>query len=98
MHRQKTLRTCALGHQYYKSSDCPVCPICEQKSNDTKGLLSLVSAPARRALQHHHIENIQDLAAYTRSEVLSWHGIGAKAMQVIESEMQKNQVHFRSTP
>ncbi len=24
-----TLRVCPKGHKYYKSSDCPTCPVCE---------------------------------------------------------------------
>lgn len=47
---RKTLRTCKNGHRYYKSSDCPVCPVCEEEKRPEEGFLSLVSAPARRAL------------------------------------------------
>src|SRR5438309_1005170 len=25
---KKTLKTCSRGHEFYKSSDCPVCPKC----------------------------------------------------------------------
>lgn len=28
-----SLRTCSKGHKYYKNSECPTCPICEQEKN-----------------------------------------------------------------
>ena len=43
----KTLRTCDKGHQYYKSSDCPSCPICEQERKPDSGFLARLSAPAK---------------------------------------------------
>ena len=49
--RHKTLRTCKNGHQYYKSSDCFTCPVCEAQRKSNDGFLSLLSAPARRALE-----------------------------------------------
>jgi hypothetical protein len=44
-------RICPNGHHYVKSSDCPVCPFCEADRKPKKGFLSLLSAPARRALE-----------------------------------------------
>ena len=29
MKRERTQRTCRRGHRYWKSSDCPTCPVCE---------------------------------------------------------------------
>lgn len=46
-----TRRTCEHGHSYYKKSDCPTCPICESKRKPKEGVLALLSAPARRALE-----------------------------------------------
>jgi len=51
----KSLRTCAKGHKYYKSSDCPTCPICEKELKPATGFLSILSAPARRALENNGI-------------------------------------------
>ncbi len=47
----KNRRTCKAGHTYYKTSDCPTCPICEQERKPHNGFLSLLVAPARRALE-----------------------------------------------
>ena len=57
-----TLRSCKKGHQYYKSSDCPVCPICAAEEKPEDGFLSVIGAPARRALQGQGINTIQQLA------------------------------------
>lgn len=53
-----TLRTCKNGHNYYKSSDCPTCPVCEKEKKPKDGFLSLLSAPARRALENNGITTL----------------------------------------
>jgi len=42
--RKQTLRTCPQGHQYYKSTDCPSCPICEDARKAKDQFLSKLSA------------------------------------------------------
>ncbi len=59
MATEKTLRTCEKGHEYYKSSDCPTCPTCENERAPKEGFLALLSAPARRALEHHGIYTVE---------------------------------------
>jgi len=44
VNQKKTLRTCAKGHQYYKSSDCPTCPICEEERKPQVGFLAALVA------------------------------------------------------
>jgi predicted RecB family nuclease len=61
----KTLRKCSNGHSYYKSSDCPVCPICEQQKKPKDGFLSLLGAPARRALENKGIATLQQLSQFS---------------------------------
>lgn len=73
---KKTLRTCDEGHKYYKSSDCPTCPVCEQERNPEDGFLSLLSAPARRALEHNGVTSLQQLTKYSEKEILKFHGMG----------------------
>ncbi len=72
----KNLRICSKGHPYYKSSDCPTCPICEKERKPQDGLFSHLKAPARRALENHWITTIQKLPQYTQKEILSLHGLG----------------------
>jgi len=46
------IKICSKGHQFNKTSDCPTCPICEKECKPRQGLLSQLSAPARRALEN----------------------------------------------
>ena len=72
----KTLKTCRNGHSFYKSLDCPTCPLCEEERKPIGGFLSLLGAPARRALVNHSIRSLMDLSAYSEKEILGLHGMG----------------------
>ncbi|TVX93657.1 RNA polymerase alpha subunit C-terminal domain-containing protein [Paenibacillus agilis] len=92
----KTLRTCDNGHNYYKSSDCPSCPICAQENKPETGFLSLLSAPARRALEHHGITTVQQLATYREKEILSLHGMGPASLPKLRAALQESGLTFRN--
>lgn len=91
----KKLKICPNGHQFYKSGDCPVCPICEKENNPEDGILSEIGAPARRALIGAGIETLIDLTGFTEAEVLRLHGMGPSAMRKIKSAMEKAGLKFR---
>lgn len=91
---KKNLRTCSNGHQYYKSSECPVCPICEQERKPENGFLSKLSAPARRALEHHGITTLQQLAAYSEKEILQFHGIGPASLPILRTSLEESGLSF----
>jgi hypothetical protein len=91
----RTLRTCANGHQYYKSSDCPTCPVCEAAKKPEDGLLSRLSAPARRALEHHGITTEETLSSYTEKEILALHGIGPSSMPVLRKALTDKKLAFK---
>ena len=76
MSTEKKLKTCPEGHRYYKSTDCPTCPVCETGKKPQEGFLSLLSAPARRALESAGITSPGKLSAYTEKEIRSLHGMG----------------------
>ena len=76
MPAKKTLRICKNGHNYYKSSDCPVCPVCEKEKNKADDFLSALSAPARRALKNAGIKTLVQLSQYSEKELLKLHGLG----------------------
>ena len=78
-----TKRTCLKGHQYYKSSNCPTCPICETAKKTTNSFLSQLAAPARRALENNNITTLQQLSAYTEKEVLAFHGMGKSSIPIL---------------
>ncbi|MEO8171919.1 MAG: RNA polymerase alpha subunit C-terminal domain-containing protein [Sediminibacterium sp.] len=85
---QKTLRTCKQGHRYYKSSDCPTCPVCEEERKPTDGFLSVLSAPARRALENKGITTVKKLSTFTEAEILSLHGMGPGSMPKLKNALK----------
>lgn len=91
----KTLRTCAQGHQYYKSSDCPTCPECEKKRKPLTGFLSLLSAPARRALEQEGITTLEKLSNYREKDILKLHGIGPSSMPSLRKSMEEEGLRFK---
>ncbi|MCR8842188.1 RNA polymerase alpha subunit C-terminal domain-containing protein [Paenibacillus sp. SC116] len=93
---KKTLRTCDKGHNYYKSSDCPTCPICAQESKPESGFLSLLSAPARRALEHHGITTLQQLSTHSEKEILKLHGIGPASLPTLRAALQESGLSFKN--
>lgn len=92
---EKSLRTCKEGHQYYKSSDCPVCPVCEENRKPEAGFLSLISAPARRALEGKGIKSLQQLGQYSEKEILQLHGIGPSAIPKLREALKKEGLSFK---
>jgi hypothetical protein len=54
-------RTCPNGHMYYKSSDCPTCPVCEKAKVPAEEAFAVLSAPARRALENKGITTVKEL-------------------------------------
>ncbi|WP_195536739.1 RNA polymerase alpha subunit C-terminal domain-containing protein [Bacillus paralicheniformis] len=92
----KNLRTCSKGHQYDKSSDCPVCPICEQQRKPDNGFLSLLSAPARRALEHNGITSLQALSKYSEKEILKFHRMGPASLPKLRVALKEIGLSFKS--
>ncbi|MEF2246355.1 RNA polymerase alpha subunit C-terminal domain-containing protein [Paenibacillus sp. IITD108] len=92
---QKNVRTCSKGHEYYKSSDCPTCPVCEQERKPENGFLALLSAPARRALEHNGITTLQQLATYSEKEIMKYHGMGPASLPKLRAALEENGLSFR---
>lgn len=92
---EKNLRTCKQGHKYYKSSECPTCPICEQERKPTEGFLSSLSAPARRALENKRITTLQQLSKFSEREILQLHGIGPGSMPKLRSALEAEGLSFK---
>jgi hypothetical protein len=92
---KKQLRTCKKGHTYYKSTECPTCPVCEAERKPTEGFLSLLGAPARRALENKGIVSLQQLAACTEKEILSLHGMGPSTLPILKKALKKKKLSFK---
>ena len=91
----KSLRTCKNGHHYYKSSDCPTCPICEQNRKPKDGFLSILAAPARRALENKGINTLEQLSNYSEEEILQLHGMGKSSIPKLKNALLEKGLEFK---
>lgn len=92
----KEKRICENGHTYYKSSDCPTCPLCEEARKPETGFLSLLVAPARRALEKQGITTLEQLAAYSDSELLALHGFGPSSLPKLRAALAAQGLSFKN--
>lgn len=95
MASEKSLRVCDEGHHYYKSSDCLVCPICDNMKKTDDGWLSVFSAPARRALVNAGIKTISDLSIFTEREILKLHGMGPGSIPKLRQALRSHGLSFK---
>ena len=91
----KNLRVCSKGHTYYKSSSCPVCPICEKENIPDDEFLSLISAPARRALENVGIKTLNQFSKFSESEILKLHGMGPSTIPKLGHILKSNGLSFK---
>lgn len=92
---KRHLKVCKEGHQFYKSSDCPVCPICEKANKPQNHWLHGLSAPARRGLENEGISTVKQLAKFTKKEILALHGIGKTALPILDKILEQNGLSFK---
>lgn len=95
MPSEKTLRTCPKGHTYYKSTDCPTCPVCEAERKPVAAFMTALSAPAKRALENNGIKTEKQLARFTEKEILSFHGIGPSSIPMLKKALQQKGLDFK---
>ncbi len=91
----KNRKVCANGHVFYKSSDCPTCPVCEAAKKPITGFLALLSGPARRALENANITTAAQLANKTEAEILQLHGMGKATIPILRSVLKSNKLLFK---
>ena len=96
MKNKKTLRICANGHQYYKSSDCPICPYCETENNHENDVFPSLSAPAKRALKNKGIVTLQELSNYREIEILQLHGVGKTSIPKLIALLKTEGLKFKA--
>ncbi len=92
---KKTLRVCKFGHRYHKSSDCPTCPECEALRRPENGFQSLLSAPARRAMEANGVQTLKQLSNYSEKEILEWHGVGPSSLPILGAALKAERLSFR---
>ncbi len=84
----KRLKVCERGHKFYKSSDCPSCPICAAQDKPETGFLSLLSGHARGAMEHVGISTLTELSRHSEREILKLHGMGPKSLPILRQALQ----------
>ncbi len=90
-----TLKTCKIGHKFFKSSDCPTCPICEKERKPKDNFLSLIGTPARRALEREGITTVEKLSTYSEKEILALHGMGKSTIPKLLDVLTKAGLTFK---
>ncbi|HVG15116.1 MAG TPA: DUF1801 domain-containing protein [Chitinophagaceae bacterium] len=60
-----------------------------------ESFLSLLSAPARRALEGKGINTEKALAQYTKAQVLKLHGVGPASIPVLQKVLQQKGLSFK---
>lgn len=88
-------KICEKGHQFFKSSDCPTCPVCEQERKPKDGFLSLLPAPARRALENNNIYTLDELSKLSEVEILKLHGMGKTSIPKLQKVLSDVGLSFR---
>ncbi|MBS1529429.1 MAG: hypothetical protein JSU01_03905 [Bacteroidetes bacterium] len=91
----KTPRTCPNGHRYYKTTDCPACPICENERGKKNNPFVGLSAPARRALEHAGISSLEQLALSCEKGILKLHGMGPGSMPKLRGLLAAQGLFFK---
>jgi predicted RecB family nuclease len=91
------LKICDKGHHYYKSSDCPVCPVCKQEYKPKDEFLSLLSAPARRALENQGIKTVKQLSKFSEDDILKLHGMGRASIPILHSILKAKRFSFKKS-
>jgi predicted RecB family nuclease len=91
----RSQKTCRNGHQYYKSSACPVCPICENERKPTDSFLAKLGAPARRAFEREGIATLEQLSAYSEKEIRTLHGVGPSTIPILKQVLELAGLDFK---
>jgi hypothetical protein len=91
----KQRKTCPQGHVFFKSSDCPTCPKCEELRKPAEGFLSELASPARRALTGAGLTTLGKLSKWSEARVGELHGMGPIAMKKLRASLGKQGLRFK---
>ena len=90
----KHRRICSKGHIYYKSSSCPICPVCENYCKSDGEFLAEIAGPARRALERININCLTQLSKMCEPDVLKLHGMGPGTIPKLRSALKLKGLSF----
>jgi predicted RecB family nuclease len=92
---KKKLKICDKGHRFYKTSDCPACPVCEAERKPQDNFLSLIGTPARRALEREGVTTLEKLSERSEDEILQFHGMGPSTIPKLRGALETKGLTFR---
>ena len=92
----KKLKYCIKGHKFYKTSNCPTCPVCEAERKPNNSFLSLLAAPARRALENNNITTLKKLSTFSEKEIAALHGIGPSSLPILKNALKEEGLSYRN--
>lgn len=89
--------TCNAGHTFFKSSNCPVCPLCAKKAKVNDVFFSALTAPAQRALKNAGIHTPEDASKYSKKALLELHGFGPSSIPILEKVLFDKGLKFKDS-
>lgn len=95
METKGTPRVCKAGHKYFKTSDCPTCPVCEQKREPEADFLIGLPAPARRAIENAGIKSLKQLSRWSETDLLKLHGMGPASIPTLRKALKTEGLSFK---
>lgn len=66
-----------------------------RKRENQKKVFSLLSAPARRALEHRGIQTVEELSKYSEKEILKLHGMGPASLPKLRKVLEESGLSFK---
>ena len=57
--------------------------------------LSLLSAPARRALENNGIATLEKLSNYSEKEIMTFHGLGKSSLPILRTALAEKELTFK---
>lgn len=94
--RKGTVRTCPNGHKYVKSSDCSICPKCEELRLKDSHFIPSLGAPLKWALKGAGITTLKELASWREADVMKLHGMGPASAPRMRDALKEAGLKFRS--
>ena len=68
----------------------------EGNTGKEKNFLSLLSAPARRALENNGIKTLQQLSRHSEAEIMKFHGVGKTTLPILQKELKEEGLAFKN--
>jgi len=67
----------------------------KKRTSQKEGFLSLLSAPARRALQNAGIITLKQLSGYSEKQILELHGMGKASIPTLQNALNAAGLKFK---